>query len=107
MSLLGAEGLARVASSSHANSNALQRLLAAIPGVTIAFDGPSFHEFVVRLPQPAAKVLAALAARGIAGGYDLAGHHPVLGNAMLICATETKTDADLRAYADALRAVLN
>ena len=107
MSLLGAEGLARVASSSHANSNALQRLLAAIPGVTIAFDGPSFHEFVVRLPQPVSKVLAALAARGIAAGYDLASHHPALGNAMLICATETKTDADLRAYADALRAVLN
>ena len=107
MSLLGADGLARVASSSHANSNALKQLLAGIPGVKVAFSGPSFHEFVVTLPRPAAAVLAALAANGIAGGYDLAGHHPALGNALLVCATETKTDADLRAYADALRAVLN
>ena len=106
MSLVGPEGLARVASSAHANTNTLKPLLAAIPGVTVAFGGPSFHEFVVRLPKPASTVLAALAARGIAGGYDLNPHHAALGDAMLVCATETKTDADLRAYADALRAVL-
>ena len=74
--------------------------------MSIAFSGPSFHEFVVTLPQPAGKVLAALAARGIAGGYDLTPHHPTLGDALLVCATETKTDADLKAYADALAACL-
>ena len=106
MSLVGPEGLARVASSAHANTNTLKPLLAAIPGVTVAFGGPSFHEFVVRLPKQASAVLAALATRGIAGGYDLKPHHAALGDAMLVCATETKTDADLRTYADALRAVL-
>jgi glycine dehydrogenase subunit 1 len=107
MSLVGPDGLARVASASHANARALKQLLAAIPGVAVPFAGPSFHEFVVTLPKPVAGVLATLAARGIAGGYDLAGDHPALGHALLVCATETKTDADLRAYADALRAALN
>jgi glycine dehydrogenase subunit 1 len=106
MSLVGPDGLARVASASHANTTSLKPLLAAIPGVKVAFSGPSFHEFVVTLPEPAAAVLAALAAKGIAGGYDISAHHPALGSALLVCATETKTEADLRAYADALRAVL-
>ena len=35
-------------------------------------------------------VLEALAARGIVGGYDLTPHYPALGNALLVCATETR-----------------
>jgi glycine dehydrogenase subunit 1 len=106
MSLVGPEGLARVASASHANTAVLQKQLARIPGVSLAFNGPSFHEFVVKLPKPAAEVIDALSGRGIAAGYDLSGAFPALGHAMLVCATETKSEDDLRNYSDALRAVL-
>jgi glycine dehydrogenase subunit 1 len=47
-------------------------------------------------------VLSALAAQGIAGGLDLGASYPELGPSFLVCATETKTDADIDSYARAL-----
>jgi glycine dehydrogenase subunit 1 len=106
MSLLGPEGLARVAARSMRNLAALRRQLAAVPGVRAAFDGAHFHECVLKLDRPVAPVLAALAREGIHGGFDLSRHYPELGPALLVCATETKTDADLARYAQALSGVL-
>jgi glycine dehydrogenase subunit 1 len=37
---------------------------------------------------------------------DLSGYSPELGHALLVCATETKTSADIDQYAAALRACL-
>lgn len=106
MSILGPEGLRRVAMLCHANTRALVEKLTAIKGVELIFDRPFFHEFVLRLPQPANKVLEKLAEAGIQGGYDLSEAHPELGNAMLVCVTETKTQEDLEKYAQALSASL-
>ena len=39
------------------------------------------------------------------GGVSLVEDYPELGNCLLICATETKTEADLDAYADALKRI--
>ncbi len=106
MSLVGPEGLARVASASIANTGKLVAALAAVPGVGAAFNGARFHEAVIKLPKPAAEVLPKLAALGILGGFDLSRHYPELGNAVLVCATETKTDTQIKRYADALKQVL-
>ena len=106
MSLLGPEGLARVASSSMSNTRALVDALTSIPGVERVFSGAQFHEAVIRLPKPAAAVLAELAQKGILGGFDLSRHYPELGHAVLVCATETKTGQQIGRYAAALRDVL-
>lgn len=106
MSLLGADGLERVAAASHANTQRLRDRLAALPGVEPVFSRPCFHETVLRLPLPVDEVLAALAARGIAGGYSLKNDYPELGEALLVCATETKHAADLERYAETLRSIL-
>jgi glycine dehydrogenase subunit 1 len=106
MALLGPQGLARVASACMANTHQLAQALTAIPGVSCAFDAPHFHECVIRLPRPAAPVLQALAAQGIFGGLDLKRHYPELGDAILVCATETKTAAHIARYAAALAAAL-
>ncbi|HKL62545.1 MAG TPA: glycine dehydrogenase, partial [Woeseiaceae bacterium] len=53
-----------------------------------------------------APVLAELAARGVLGGYDVSADYPELGDALLVCATETKTEADIRCYAEAMAEVL-
>src|ERR1700733_4894550 len=106
MSLLGAAGLASVATASMQRTEELLSALVRVGGVTGAFDAPRFHEAVVLLDRPVAPVLAALAARGIAAGLDLAPSYPELGHAMLVCATETKTHADIETYERALRAVL-
>ena len=107
MALVGPDGLHSVAANSHANAIKLRDLLGRVKGVTPRFaSSPMFHEFVVTLDRPVAPVLAALAERGIAGGHDISAAFPDLGHALLICATETKTDADLATCADALAACL-
>ncbi|WP_029922901.1 aminomethyl-transferring glycine dehydrogenase subunit GcvPA [Nevskia soli] len=107
MSMLGAEGLARVGAHSVSNTQALVRKLGAIPGVEVVFAGDRFHEAVIRLPRPVAPLLEKLAKQDILGGFDLGRHYPELGNAVLVCATETKSEADLDRYADALRKLLS
>ena len=102
LSLMGPQGLARTAAASHARTRELVGALTALPGVRTAFAGPCFHEAVLELDRPVAPVLRALAARGIAGGLDLGGYYGELGQALLVCATETKTAADIEHY----RAVL-
>ena len=52
-------------------------------------------------------MLEALAEKGILGGYDLGADFPDLGNALLVCATETKTDADISAYVEAMRGIFS
>jgi glycine dehydrogenase subunit 1 len=107
MSLVGPEGLRRIALASQQQTAKLVALLSAIDGVEAAFSAPHFHEAVVRLDRPAGPVLEALAERGVLGGHDLSASFPELGNALLVCATETKTDEDLEAYAAALREVMS
>jgi glycine dehydrogenase subunit 1 len=109
LSLMGAEGLERVAAASMARTEQLAQALSAIAGVRRTFSRPVFHETVLTLDRPVAAVLSALAERDIQGGLDLSEYFPELGNALLVCATETKTEADIETYAramsEALRAV--
>src|SRR3954464_4656661 len=71
LSLLGPEGMARVANECHRNTQELVAALTRVKGVRLAFDKPRFHEAVLLLDRPVAPVLAELARRGIVGGFDL------------------------------------
>jgi glycine dehydrogenase subunit 1 len=102
LALIGPAGLAHVASACVTRTHALVDALCSIKGVRAVFDRPRFHEVVLQLDRPAAAVLDELAARDILGGYDLSEHFPELGSALLVCATETKTQGDIDAYARAL-----
>ena len=106
MALLGADGLRRAAAASHGNTQALAALAGGVHGVKRLFSAPHFHEVVLRLPKSSAAVLAGMAGQGVSGGFDLQPHYPQLGNAILVCATETKTDEDLQRYVAALRHAL-
>jgi glycine dehydrogenase subunit 1 len=106
MSLLGAEGLARVASACVRNTAELVGQLASIEGVRRVFSGPFFHESVLELDCPVGPLLEALAQEGILGGFDLSQDYPELGNALLVCATETRTATDIETYFQALNTVL-
>jgi glycine dehydrogenase subunit 1 len=106
MALLGAEGLERVAAACHANTRQLTSLLCDVPGVEPLFDRPVFHEQALRLPAPAADVLRSLAAHDVLGGFDLGVYYPELDPAVLVCATEVRTDADMEAFAGKLARVI-
>jgi glycine dehydrogenase subunit 1 len=107
MSLLGPDGLERVAAACHANTNTLMARLTTIKGATRVFDRPVFHEAVLRLDAPVGDTLRALEAQGIVGGYDLSEHYPELGNCVLTCATETRTAEDIQQYAFHLERVVS
>ena len=107
LALMGARGLERVALTSMARTEELVCSLSALPGVRVRFPGARFHEAVLQLERPVGPLLAALAARGIIGGLDLSTHYPELGEALLVCATETRTRDEIERYAQALRELLS
>ncbi|MDO9177740.1 MAG: aminomethyl-transferring glycine dehydrogenase subunit GcvPA [Agitococcus sp.] len=106
LSLMGAEGLERVALASHHNIRQLSQKLAQVNGVETVFTRPVFHETVIKLTKPVAPVLAAMAQNGVLAGFDLSVDYPELGNALVVCATETKNDADLNRFVQVLAQAL-
>jgi glycine dehydrogenase subunit 1 len=106
MSLLGPEGLRRVAAQSHANMLQLVELLEKLPGVKRTYSGPSFHEVTLTLPGPVSDILQALKEQHILGGLNLQEHYPELNNTLMVCATETKTADDLNKYSKILGQIL-
>jgi len=105
MSLLGAQGLERVALACHENSMKLLAALGETQGVSKLFNRPLFHEAVLQFDLPVADVMRALSVQGIIGGVSLAEDYPELGNSILICATETKTEADIETYTASLKRI--
>lgn len=106
MSLVGPDGLANVAGQCFKNTQILVELLCSIDGVEKQFSGYNFHECSIKLPTKASLVLEKLAEREVLGGFDLGRVDPTLENALLLCVTETKTQADLELYKSALVDVL-
>src|SRR5512142_363999 len=102
MAMLGPEGVRRVAAASMANTRALRDRLCALPGVSPLFTRPFFHEIAINLPRPAQAVVEQLAHDGIVAGFALGEEYPQFESALLVCATETKTDADLDRFAQSL-----
>ncbi len=104
MTLLGGEGLARLARVNHARANAAAARLAQIPGVSLLGD-TWFNEFTVLLPVDAALAVSRMAERGVLGGVPLGRLYPGapgLANGLLVTATETVTDEDIEALVVAL-----
>ncbi len=107
LAALGASGLRDVAGHNLARTAELRAAVTAIDGVSARFDAPAFNEIVVRVPRPAAEVLAALQARGIVGGLDCGRFYPELADCILMNATELTTSAQIAQLAGALKDVVS
>jgi glycine dehydrogenase subunit 1 len=107
MSLLGNEGLKKVAAACHENTRKLIEKVKTIDGVEVLFNQPYFHEVALKLTKPASEVIAKMAdCCSIQAGFDLSQDYPEFGNALLVCCTETKTDKDIEQYVSCLQKVL-
>lgn len=102
MSLLGPDGLERVAQACFNNTHKLVDALSKINGVELVFSSPFFHEAVLRINKPVPALLKALYNEGINGGYDVQQQFTQLGNTLLVCATEMRTDEEIAHYAKVL-----
>ena len=87
MAAMGPEGMAQAAEQSMAKAHYLADALCAAPGVSLAYTGPFFHEFVTTMPKTDA-VLEALEKEGILGGLPIS-------EGILWCATEKVSKAEL------------
>ena len=100
MALVGPDGLTKVAHASHTNTESLVKKLEATGKTKRLFNRPVFHESVMRFDLSTDELMKEMTTRKILPGVDISDDYPELGNVMLVCATETKTDADLQTYAD-------
>jgi glycine dehydrogenase subunit 1 len=108
LSLLGEEGLTRLARLNHARASVLATRLAALPGVELVTDA-FFNEFTIRMPKAAAPVVEALAARGIIAGVPAARllpHEASAANLLIVAVTECVSDEDADALVAALKETL-
>ncbi len=107
MTLLGEAGLTRLARVNHANAVKLADALSGVPGVEV-LNRSFFNEFTVRLPNAAAGVVDALAARGVLAGVPVSRLLPGQGldDLLLVASTEVNTDDDRAALAAGLKEVL-
>lgn len=107
MSLLGPEGLKKVALNSHKNTQLLVQRLEQIKGVKRVFSGSNFHECVLVLEADVEKIIASLAKdHHILAGLELSKYYPNLTNSLLVCATETRTEQDIEHFAVTLEKLL-
>lgn len=108
LSQLGEVGFTGLAKLNHARTVQLEEKLCAIDGVSVVND-TYFNEFTITLSKPAATVVDTLADNNVLGGVPasrLYPGNPDLENLLLVAATETTTDADMKALADALAEAL-
>jgi glycine dehydrogenase subunit 1 len=101
MSLLGKRGLREVALQSHAKAEYLKGEVAKRPGYRLPYPAPTFNEFVVESPEPAAPLLARLAGRGILAGVPLS-RFGGEENRFLVAVTEMNTRQEMDRLAAAL-----
>jgi len=105
MTLLGEEGLSRLARLNHARASALADRLARLKGVELVTPA-FFNEFTLRLAKPAAAVVEALARKDILAGVPASR----LGGAddlLIVAATETTSDDDMAALEAGLKEALS
>ncbi|MGH9367104.1 MAG: aminomethyl-transferring glycine dehydrogenase subunit GcvPA [Thermoanaerobaculia bacterium] len=95
MSLLGKKGLREVAVQSHAKAEYLKGRIAALPGYRLPYPGPTFNEFVVEAPGPAAPLLSRLAKRAILAGVPLSRYEAGRPNWFLVAVTEMNTREEM------------
>jgi glycine dehydrogenase subunit 1 len=98
---LGPQGLREVGETCMALADYAKNTI----GLPLAWERPTFKEFVVRLGRPARDVVRAARQHGVHPGYALGRDYEGLDDALLVCVTEKRTPGDIDRLADVLAAV--
>ena len=91
MSLLGPQGLTRVALLGMERVREVVARLTALPGVSLLHDAPFGNEVALRLPVPAAALVDKLAQRGCVPGFPVGRYYKDMDNVLLLACTEKNT----------------
>jgi glycine dehydrogenase subunit 1 len=105
LAAVGPAGLRQAATLSHQQARKVAEQVGALDGYRVLNDGPFFNEVTVLCPTDADAVRHALTGHGVIGGYALGRDFAGLENAMVLCATERTTDADIGKLVAGLAAI--
>ncbi len=106
LSSVGKQGLTDLAVLNRDKSEYAKERLAQIPGVTVLQSAPTFNEFTVLLPKPAAPVVAELLKMGVAAGVPLGQYYEGSENCLVVTVTEKRSRKEIDRLADALKTEL-
>lgn len=102
MASLGATGFSDLSRLNYDKSEYLKKELRET-GFSIAFESPTFNEFVVEFPENFEKTHQRLLKEKIVAGLALDSFYPELINHYLLCVTETMTRKDMDALVKAVK----
>lgn len=106
LAALGPRGLRRVAELSTRKAHYAADRLARVPGLSLAFKGPFFKEFVVRSKADPVRLLAEVGRLGYHGGIALGRWYPELKDCILVAVTEKRTKEEIDGLAEAFRMIM-
>ncbi len=102
LATVGSTGLQAIAAANLKRARELKEAVCALPGFASAHEGPTFNEFCVRTPVPAATLAKRLEKQGILAGLPLSRFYPELDHDLLMCATELTSSDDIKRVTAAL-----
>lgn len=103
MEAMGKKGLQEVAMQNAQKAAYAAKQIAAIDGFSLPFSSPTFNEFVVRGPKPAAEILENVRKNNdLVGGLALSKYYGGHDNDFLVCVTETNSRGQIDALVSAL-----
>lgn len=106
MSLLGPQGLARVAENNMALARYAVERLTALKGVRQLNSAPYGSEVALCLPMAAAEVVKAMTRKGVVPGYPLGRHYPGMENVLLLSCTEVNSRNQIDKLAEIMGGLL-
>jgi glycine dehydrogenase subunit 1 len=106
LAALGPSGLRQAAELSTRKAHYAAEKLSAVPGLSLAFPGLFFKEFVVRAEGDVSKILAEVGRLGYHGGIALGRWYRALPDGILIAVTEKRTRDEIDGLAAAYNQVM-
>ncbi|TMU86595.1 aminomethyl-transferring glycine dehydrogenase subunit GcvPA [Bacillus sp. BHET2] len=97
MTALGKQGVKEMAMQNIQKAHYAKEAFKA-KGFTIAFDGPTFNEFVVKVNVPVKEINQKLLRKQMIGGYDLGLTDENLSQHMLVAVTELRSKEEIDAF---------
>jgi glycine dehydrogenase subunit 1 len=105
MVALGKQGIQKVAELNLRKAHYAKTRMVEIPGFSVAFRAPTFHEFAIRCPLPPEELNRRLLPHGIIGGLPLRRFYPELADGWLLCVTEARSREEIDRFVDLVKEV--
>jgi glycine dehydrogenase subunit 1 len=106
LACVGKNGLRKVAELSAAKAVYAREKLLEIDGVEAVGGDAFFNEFVIKVPGDASEIAGKMINKGFAAGFPLGRYYKERKDQLLIAVTEKRTREEIKAFANALEAVI-